>query len=242
MKMNNKMKALVQIVRGVILLAMGLSLMGCEEAKEVENLNIQDTKPVVEEVENEYCDGCGNRLDFCECNEVEDEVVFNCINCGEAHLESQSYYNEDGMSACCEECYNDYVNGAYEEIEGCEMCGRYDETFLTKTRHNMQVCCDCYYMTCDICLAPKTEKPITFNDGRIHMCNDCYKVEYAEEIANAKVKKAEEEAIQARIDAHEICPECHSENVNWYKENPNLVTEEVARQWWVECYDCGFAN
>ena len=49
MKMNNKMKALVQIVRGVILLAMGLSLMGCEEAKEVENITIQDTKPVVEE-------------------------------------------------------------------------------------------------------------------------------------------------------------------------------------------------
>ena len=241
MKMN-------KLVKGLLVGFIALQMVGCEEAKEVENIEVQDTKPVVEEVENEYCDDCGNRLDYCECNEepqVEDEVVFNCINCGEAHLESQSYYNEDGMSACCEECYNDYVNDAYEEIGGCEMCGNFDETYLTKTRHNMQVCCDCYYMTCDICLTHKSQKPITFNNGSLHLCNDCYKVEYAEEIANAKVKKAEEDAIQARIDAHEICPECHSENVKWYQEDLNKAPGLIGYcgdNWWVECYDCGFAN
>ena len=77
MKMNNKMKALVQIVRGVILLAMGLSLMGCEQAKEVENINIQDTKPVVEEIEEVHyvreCEFCGARDNLTE--EVFTEVA-----------------------------------------------------------------------------------------------------------------------------------------------------------------------
>jgi hypothetical protein len=66
MKMNNKMKALVKIVKGVILLAMGLSLMGCEQVKEVENINIQDTNPVVE-----YCEYCGHEEENGECGACE---------------------------------------------------------------------------------------------------------------------------------------------------------------------------
>ena len=148
MKMN-------KLVKGLLVGFIALQMVGCEEVKEVENLNIQDTNPVVEEVENEYCDNCGNRLDYCECNEepqveeiapVEDEVVFNCINCGEAHLESQSYYNEDGMSACCEECYNDYVNAQIEAINPtikyeCLDCHRWlcEDEMLNSTR-----CQDCY--------------------------------------------------------------------------------------------------
>ena len=172
MKMNNRMKAVVKIVEGLIFIAIGLSMVGCEEAKEVENIAIQDTKPVVEEVENEYCDNCGNRLDYCECNEepqVEDEVVFNCINCGEAHLESQSYYNEDGMSACCEECYNDYVNAQVENINPtikyeCLDCHRWlcEDEMLNSTR-----CQDCYNTRLEILNnTPVEDTIITPDDPR----------------------------------------------------------------------------
>lgn len=34
---------------------------------------------------------------------------FECVNCGKAHSENESYYNEDGMSACSEACFNAFT-------------------------------------------------------------------------------------------------------------------------------------
>lgn len=145
MKMN-------KLVKGLLVGFIALQMVGCEEAKEVENLNIQDTNPVVEEVENEYCDNCGNRLDYCECNEepqVEDELYYDCIQCGKRHTEADSYYNEDGMSACSKLCYYNYLDDM-EEIYGrpevvhefqCLTCkGFYTEEKM----FNATECQDCY--------------------------------------------------------------------------------------------------
>lgn len=65
-----KMKAVVRIVKGLIFVLIGLSMIGCERVKEVENLNVQDTKPVVEEkIEN--CEYCGYEKDNGECGACE---------------------------------------------------------------------------------------------------------------------------------------------------------------------------
>ena len=256
MKMNNKMKAVVKIVEGLIFIAIGLSMVGCEEAKEVENLNIQDTKPVVEDglnLETRVCEFCGETtyktLDFvneeiarqketiakttdiddklemttylekfiafkgcnncikadyekdtkveepvkeepkkevcpmcleednvdnmvrigeayyhqgcyedpgvaqdygykcclcgielhnyeqdpdapadeqyCETCLYEESVKYNCVYCGKTHGIADSYYNEDGMSACSEACFNAYMDVQLEEVNNakCENCG-----------------------------------------------------------------------------------------------------------------------
>lgn len=243
MKMN-------KVLKGLLIGVLVIGMTGCQEAKQVENIEVQDTKPVVEEkveekYENKYCADCGNRADYCECDKVAEEATLCCITCGKAHNKYESYYSEgmEGMSACSQECFDTYLedNGIGDL---CDMCGIRDDDmyskFLDNVYSNMRVCIDCYHMACHKCLTPKTQKPFVYCG--IYLCEDCYKVEYAEEIKAAQAKRAEEEAIQARINAREICPECHSENVNWYKENPNLVTEEVARQWWFECYDCGAMN
>lgn len=41
--------------------------------------------------------------------------TFNCIYCGKEHTEIDSYYNEDGMSACSEGCFNAYTVESYVE-------------------------------------------------------------------------------------------------------------------------------
>ena len=61
MKMN-------KLVKGLLVGFIALQMVGCEEAKEVENLNIQDTNPVEENVGNlggeyhKFCEYCGNGI------------------------------------------------------------------------------------------------------------------------------------------------------------------------------------
>ncbi len=39
----------------------------------------------------------------------ESEIGWNCVNCGKWHTENESFYNEDGMSACSKECFVAYT-------------------------------------------------------------------------------------------------------------------------------------
>ena len=59
MKMN-------KLVKGLLVGFIALQMVGCEEAKEVENIEVQDTKPVVEEIEETHyireCQFCGQGL------------------------------------------------------------------------------------------------------------------------------------------------------------------------------------
>lgn len=54
MKMN-------KLVKGLLVGFIALQMVGCEEAKEVENIEVQDTNPVVEEVKP-TCKNCGFEL------------------------------------------------------------------------------------------------------------------------------------------------------------------------------------
>jgi len=239
-----------KLVKGLLVGFIALQMVGCEEAKEVENIAIQDTKPVVEEIENEYCDDCGNRLDYCECNEepqveevapVEDEVVFNCINCGEAHLESQSYYNEDGMSACCEECYNDYVNGAFEEVEDFEVV-------TPEYKYGRRECKNCYRdfyegyyddacsERCHLRIEENRQK-MNEHTQKVHeQYERLYEALPEEEKAERQAQKAERERIQEGLANGTICPDCYSENIEELPDTPYVGGT------YIHCLDCGFRN
>ena len=237
MKMN-------KLVKGLLVGFIALQMVGCEEAKEVENIEVQDTKPVVEEVENEYCDDCGNRLDFCECNEVEDEVVFNCVNCGEAHLESQSYFNENGMSACSEICYNDYVNGTYEEVEEEPIYGIMPDMKMVRRCLNCQreyEYYDGYYENacsdrCYNIIVTNSEK-MNEHVQKVHeQYERIYEALPEEEKAERQAQKAERERIQEGLANGTICPDCYSENIEELPDTPYVGGT------YIHCLDCGFRN
>jgi len=78
-------------------------------------------EPVASAKADEYCYYCNtdsHNGDKCP-------VKYNCVYCGKTHGIADSYYNEDGMSACSEACFNAYMGVQLEEVNNakCENCG-----------------------------------------------------------------------------------------------------------------------
>ena len=136
MKMN-------KLVKGLLVGCIALQMVGCEEAKEVENLNIQDTNPLIEqakdlqeelEANDEYNeaiknyiatngqdqealrDAVGVALDKAnETKEVaHDEDIEPCVICGEFGFKKDMIRMGDGYYD--EFCYNE-VTKVDEEVE-----------------------------------------------------------------------------------------------------------------------------
>ena len=85
----------------ICLIIGNLNIVGCESTdKETETTYENNYVPVEETIK---CKDCGNEVNNCTC------VGYECVNCGQWHTEEESYYNEDGMSACSEECFNQYT-------------------------------------------------------------------------------------------------------------------------------------
>lgn len=86
-----------------------------------------------------------------EIKEQNNEGEFICAFCGKHHKESESYYNEDGISVCSKECFDlytgnveyDYSQNDYEFY--CSECGR--TILCTKEAYDLYnelgMCTDC---------------------------------------------------------------------------------------------------
>lgn len=205
MKMNNKMKAVVKIVEGLIFIAIGLSMVGCEEAKEVENIAIQDTKPVVE-----YCEYCGHEEENGECGACEG-------------YEAAAHLFDDGLNDVTRAIYTEhYKNCKFEhtpidapqvvkeeskeiahdeDIEPCVICeefgfkkdmirmgdGYYDEfcyNEITKVEEEVEKAV-CY--TCGV----EVDEATAHYNGRSYRCEGCYWAEQGLETPNAEATKCD---------------------------------------------------
>ena len=94
-----------------------------EEPKVEEKVEAPVVKeePVVSAKADEYCYYC----DTNSHNGDKCPVKYNCVYCGKTHGLAESYYNEDGMSACSEACFNAYMDVQLEGVNNakCENCG-----------------------------------------------------------------------------------------------------------------------
>lgn len=90
-----------------------IAMVGCQSTESTEESKVEynyNTSAPVEEYHEEESEVQDQETES-------DEVKFNCVWCGKEHTESESYYNEDGMSACSKECFDNFMNEQLEDIE-----------------------------------------------------------------------------------------------------------------------------
>jgi len=205
MKMN-------KLVKGLLVGFIALQMVGCEEAKEVENLNIQDTNPVVEEVKP-TCKNCGFEL-------LEEDALNKFV------AETQEYIaNEKDEERA--HVLQLKVN-ALLKYNGCNMCA---DTEVLKGEEKVEapvvkeepkeVAHDEDIEPCVICGEFEFKKDmIRMGDG------------YYDEFCYNEVTKVEEEVeatpeIIEKAVSIDNCEACGTTNIEWMTN------------WDYMCHDCG---
>lgn len=181
MKMNNRMKAVIKIVEGLIFIAIGLSMVGCEEAKEVENIAIQDTKQVVE-----YCEYCGGDLQggF----EVDENLVTPELKDFLADLEVR--YGDCGecqiyevlVSQDIQELGEVNTKVALAHLDKCDAIHTPIDAPQVKEEVEKAVC-----YTCGV----EVDEATAHYNGRSYRCEGCYWTEQGLETPNAEATKCD---------------------------------------------------
>ena len=164
MKMN-------KLVKGLLVGFIALQMVGCEEAKEVENIEVQDTKPVVKEVENEYCDNCGDRLDYCECTEEVEEPVVEEVDVVEGYIIDHKLSLGENVDLCLAGLDEDKEALFYEIVDYPIDCiNTYTQTYTMQQIQKMM--CDIYLDKCPLVVTnrlSKDEVKLALMKGLWHM-------------------------------------------------------------------------
>ena len=152
---------------------------------------------------------------------------FNCVYCNKPHNESDSYYNEDGMSACSQNCFEAFTGSQtqvakQESIKeepkvvfkeyGNESKGYENRSKETgyQTTHPIDTCRSCYQV-----------KELTHKYNGVALCEDCYN----RAIEDDNKRKQEPTS----------CPECGSSNIS-------VKHDKWINGWAIHCNDCNFRN
>ena len=166
---------------------------------------------------------------------------FNCVYCNKPHNESDSYYNEDGMSACSQNCFEAFT-GSQTQVAKQESIK--EEPKVAKQepiKEEPKVVFKEYgneykeyenrsketgYQTnhpIDICRGCSQVKELTHKYNGSARCEDCYNrlIEY-----DNKYKQEQETT---------SCPECGSSNIS-------VKYDKWINDLAIHCNDCNFRN